>query len=315
MNKICSIPSYLYIMRKYKIALIAAVIMAAIIIDSCKTTFTTAPTGFKATITPGAIERGKVLVFSSCAGCHYDRTVNKLIGTRIDNVPGIVGKVYSANLTNSRTNGLPPQYSDAQLKYLLKTGINKDGRFIPYMLRPNLADEDVNAIIAYLRSNDPAVAADDKTIGLTHYNIIGKIYMGFTAKPLPYNPGIKLPVNDVAMGKYLVDNIGCFHCHSQSLQKLNYLDIEQSKGYLAGGIKFKDDKGNTVIASNITVDKNTGIGNFSKMQFLKAVKDGEAPNRKLHPPMPKFDKLSDREIDAIYSYLQSVPAKYHNVRS
>jgi mono/diheme cytochrome c family protein len=289
--------------------------MAAIIIDSCKTTFTTAPTDFKATITTQAIERGKVLVFSSCAGCHYDRTIHKLIGTPIHDVPGIVGKVYSANLTNSRTNGRPPQYSDAQLKYLLKTGINKDGRFIPYMLRPNLADEDVNAIIAYLRSNDPAVTAADTTIGLTHYNIIGKIYMGFTAKPLPYNPGIKLPTNDVAIGKYLVDNIGCFHCHSQSLQKLNYLDIEQTKGYMAGGAKFKDDKGNTVIASNITVDKNTGIGNFNKAQFLKAVKDGEAPNHKLHPPMPKFDKLSDKEVNAIYSYLQSIPAKYHNVHS
>jgi len=308
-----TLPAYPNSMRRYKLTLLIGMIVAAIIVDSCKTKFETAPANFKATITPEAIARGKVLVFSSCAGCHYDRSVNKLIGTPIHDVPGIVGKVYSANLTNSKTNGRPPQYSDAQLKYLLKTGINKDGRFIPYMLRPNLADEDVNAIIAYLRSNDAAVAAADTTIGLTHYNIIGKIYMGATAKPLPYNPGIKMPINDVAMGKYLVDNLGCFHCHSQSLQKLNYLAIEQSKGYLAGGIKFKDEKGNTVIASNITVDKNTGIGNFTKAQFLKAVKDGEAPNRKLHPPMPKFDRLSDKEIDAIYSYLQTVPAVYHNV--
>jgi len=229
-------------------------------------------------------------------------------------VPAIVGEVYSANLTQSKTHGLPPQYTDAQLKYLLKTGINKDGRFIPYMLRPNMADEDVNAIIAYLRSNDPAVAADDHINGLTHYNIIGKIYMSATAKPLPYNPGMKLPTDKVALGKYLVDNLGCFHCHSQSLQKLNYLDIEQSKGYMAGGIKFKDNKGNTVIASNITADKNTGIGSFTQTQFLRAVKDGEAPDRKLHPPMPKFDRLSDKEIDAIYSYLITLPAQSHNVK-
>ena len=308
------LPAYHSNMKKYKLTLLAGAIVAAIIIDSCKTTFTTAPTDFKATINAETIERGKVLVYSSCAGCHYNRGTNRFIGNQITDVPGIVGKVYSANLTNSQTNGVPPQYSDAQLKYLLKTGINKDGRFIPYMLRPNLADEDVNAIIAYLRSNDPAVTPVDTTVGLTHYNIIGKIYMSATAKPLPYNPGIKLPTNDVAMGKYLVDNIGCFHCHSQSLQKLNYLDIEQTKGYLAGGIKLKDDKGTIIVASNITMDKNTGIGEFTKAQFLKAVKDGEAPNRKLHPPMPKFDKLSDKEVDAIYSYLQTIPAEYHNVK-
>jgi len=300
-------------MRKYKLTLTICAILTAIIIYSCKTQFSTAPGNFKATYTREAVERGKVLMFSSCAGCHYDRSVKKLIGTPIHDVPAIAGKVYSANLTQSRTNGSPPQYSDAQLKYLLKTGINKDGHFIPYMLRPDMADEDINAIIAYLRSDDPAVAAADTTVGLTHYSFIGKIYMGINAAPLPYNPGIKMPANNVAIGKYLVDNIGCFHCHSASLQKLNYLDIEQSKGYLAGGIKFNAE-GKTVIASNITFDKNSGIGNFTKQQFLKAVKDGEAPNRKLHPPMPKFDKLSDKEIDAIYSYLQTIPPVYHNVR-
>lgn len=301
-------------MRNYKLFLGIGTIMAAIIIAGCKTYFATAPTNFKATESAEAFERGKVLMFSSCAGCHYNRNAHKFIGNRIEDVPGIAGKVFSANLTNSKTHGIPTHYSDAQLKYLLKTGIANDGRFIPYMLRPNMADEDINAIIVYLRSNDPAIAADDTTVGLTNYNVIGKLYMNISAKPLPYKPGIKLPTDEVAMGRYLIDNIGCFHCHSKSLQKLNYLDIEHTKGYLAGGIKFKDENGNTVVASNITVDKNTGIGNFTKMQFLKAVKDGEAPNRKLHPPMPKFNKLSDKEIDAIYSYLQTVPAAYHNVR-
>ncbi len=68
-----------------------------------------------------------------------------------------------------------------------------------------------------------------------------------------------------------------------------------------------------VAASNITPDKNAGIGNYTRQQFLKALKDGEAPDRKLHPPMPKFDRLSDGEIDAIYAYLQTVPPNDHKV--
>jgi mono/diheme cytochrome c family protein len=44
------------------------------------------------------------------------------------------------------------------------------------------------------------------------------------------------------------------------------------------------------------------------------MKDGVAPNRHLKPPMPKFTKLKGQEIDAIYAYLQTVPAKYNNIK-
>ena len=47
---------------------------------------------------------------------------------------------------------------------LLKTGIARDGSFKGYMLRPNMVDEDIDDIIDYLHSNDPAVAAADTTV-------------------------------------------------------------------------------------------------------------------------------------------------------
>jgi hypothetical protein len=302
-------------MKKYKWLAPISAVVAIIIIGSCKTRFDTTKTNYTASKSTEAFEKGKVLVYSICGGCHYNPSARKFIGTPIHEVPGIIGKVYAANLTNSRSHGIPPHYTDAELKYLLKTGIAKDGRFIPYMLRPNMADEDLNDIIVYLRSDDPAVAAADTTVGLTHFTPPGKIIMNIMAKPLPYKPGIKRPSeNDpVATGRYLVDNIGCFHCHSHSLTSLNYLDPEQSKGYMAGGLKFKSPQGNKIYASNLTPDKETGIGNFSKLQFRKAVKEGEAPDGKLHPPMPQFKMLKDRDVDAIYAYLQSIPAKNHKV--
>ncbi|MDB5030969.1 MAG: hypothetical protein JWP71_1690 [Mucilaginibacter sp.] len=310
-NKISPTNGYIsVIMKKYRFITIICLIIT---VYGCKTHFATGQENYKATISPLAFERGKALVFSSCAGCHYNRSVNKFIGNPIHDVPGIAGKVYSANLTNSKTYGIPPHYTDAELKYLLKTGIAKDGRFIPYMLRPNMADEDINAIIVYLRSNDPAVTAGDTTIGTTHYNIIGKLYMGMTAKPLPYKTGIILPADNIAMGRYLVDNIGCFHCHSKKLTSLNYIDPEQTKGYLAGGAKFKNEQGDDIYASNITPDKETGIGKYTKADFRKALKDGESPKRKLHPPMAKFKSLNDHEIDAIYSYLQTITPVYHKI--
>jgi mono/diheme cytochrome c family protein len=164
-------------MRKYKWILVWSVMALTVIAISCKTNFETTKMSYTAEKSTMAFDRGKVLVVNICGGCHYDRDVGKFIGTQIHDVPGIIGKVYSANLTNSKTHGIPPRYTDAQLKYLLKTGVNKDGHFLPYMIRPNMADEDINAIIVYLRSGDGPVAAADTTIGLTHLNALGKAVM------------------------------------------------------------------------------------------------------------------------------------------
>lgn len=297
-------------MKNYK-GIIAIYLVLAAIIISCKTQFETTKASYTATPSPKALAHGKALAFTICAGCHYDRQVNKFIGTPIHDVPGIVGKVYSANLTHSKTHGIAPRYTDAELKYLFRTGIAKDGRYLNYMLRPNMSDEDINDIIVFLRSDDPSVAAADTTIGLTHYNIIGKTYNSFTAKPLAFKDGIHRPESQVALGGYLIDIVGCFHCHSKSFTSLNFQFPEKSKGYLAGGIKFKDEKGHVVYASNITPDKNAGIGELTEEQFRKAVKDGQAPDGKLKPPMPKFQQLTDKEVDAIYAYLQTVPANPH----
>jgi hypothetical protein len=302
-------------MRKYTLPAIISVLAVAIIIGSCKTHFETTKANYKTIKSSEAFERGRILVYSICGGCHYDQSAQKFIGTPIHEVPGFIGKVYAANLTNSQSHGIPPHYTDAELKYLLKTGISKDGRFVPYMLRPNMADKDINDIITYLRSDDPAISATDTTIGITHFTPIGKMIMNAMAKPLPYKPGIQRPseTDSIALGRYLVDNIGCFHCHSHSLTTLNYLYPEQSKGYMEGGLKFENHQGNKIYASNLTPDKQTGIGSFTKLQFRNAVKNGESPNGKLHPPMPEFNRLPDKDVNAIYAYLRSIPAKYHKV--
>ncbi|AMR31583.1 hypothetical protein A0256_09180 [Mucilaginibacter sp. PAMC 26640] len=302
-------------MKKISITFTISAMMAIIVIG-CKTKFATTTSSYKAVTTASTVARGKVLAFGVCAGCHYDRKINKFIGTHIEDVPGIAGKIYSSNLTHSKTNGIMPLYSDAEVKYLIKTGVARDGRFLSYMIRPNMADSDIDAMIAYFRSGDAAVAAADTTVGPTKLTFIGKAFMNLKAKPVPYQASVPLPPasDKVKTGYYLVDNLGCFHCHSNKLTNLNYLYPDQSKGYLAGGIKMKGENGTEVPASNITPDKNTGIGDYTQEQFYNALQNGDAPHRKLKAPMPKFDMLNRQEIDAIYAYLQTVPAKDHAVK-
>jgi len=300
------------IVNKYSSHLLNAIFSAALFMVGCKTHFETQSTGFTAN-KEANVERGKMLVMSSCAGCHYDPSTKALTGMQYMETPKIAGKMFSANLTHSKISPFG-KYNDAEFAYLLRTGIARDGHFIPYMLRPNMSDEDISAILAFLRSDDPVVQANDHVAGKTHLNLIGKMGKPFLGKPLPYQAHIASPdKNDaVAYGRYLVDNIGCYHCHSAG-RKLDEMHPGKTKGYMAGGRKFKMPN-QTVKGANITMDKATGIGNFSKEDFRNAVlhakdKDGS----KLAPPMEAFP-MTDKEADAIFAYIQTLPAKKHDVK-
>jgi mono/diheme cytochrome c family protein len=293
------------------------VVMLSFVIAGCSFYFNTTKDKFTAKSNNNSFERGKNLAFNICAGCHYDSKVGKFIGRDLNDLPKIAGHLYSANLTQSSINGIPPQYSDAQLFYLLKTGISASGKFMPYMMRSMMADEDINDIIVFLRSNDPAVATADTTVGKTHINFIGKAGIRFASKPQPYNKGVQRPDenNTVEYGRYLVAVIGCYHCHSSKVLGLNYSDPEKTKGYLQGGIKLKDPQGKRLYGPNLTPDKETGIGSFSEDDFKNAVREGTTPSgRKLSPPMGKFKILTDKQVHALYTYLQSLKPVHHEVK-
>lgn len=298
--------------RNYSNKAIIAGITGLAIAAGCKTHFQTTAHNFS--IDKNAnIERGRMMVMSSCAGCHYDPATQSLTGTQYMETPKIAGTMFAANLTQSKTHSPLPQYTDAEFAYLIRTGIARDGHFIPYMLRPNMSDEDISAMLAFLRSGDAVVRANDYVPGKTKLNPIGKIGKPFLGKPLPYREHIASPdVHDeTAYGKYLVDNVGCYHCHSAG-KKLNELQPEKTKGYMAGGRKFKMPSG-TVKGDNITMDKETGIGNFTQENFRKAVLECiDEYGRKLSPPMQAFP-ISNKEADAIFAYIKTLPAKKHRI--
>ena len=292
-------------------------LLSLVIIYSCVAHYKTTTDSFIAVKDAESIERGKNLVFNICAGCHLNHEVKTFIGNRLHDIPRFLGKVYSANLTHSEKFGVIPHYSDAELMYFFKTGISKDGRYIVYMLKPMLADEDINDIIIYLRSNDVPLAAADTSVGKTHLNVFGKIAVKLTGNPKPYIKGVSLPDenNPVSYGHYLVGAIGCYHCHTKRTLKLDYVNPERSKGFMEGGKRFKDPQGNRVYSYNLTPDKETGIGNFTKEDFRKAVREGIAPDSsKLRPPMGQFRSLTDKQVDAIYAYLQTLEPKHHLIK-
>lgn len=300
-------------MLKYLITLSIAAVFVGV---SCKTHYPLTGKAFTIIQTPTSFDRGKNIAYNVCGGCHYNEATGKFIGMPITDMPRIAGKLYSANLTMSKLYGVMSQYSDAELAYLLRTGIARDGRFIPYMLRPTMAEDDINDLIIFFHSRVDAVSPGDTSVGKTHLNMFGRIGMHAIAKPQPVIEGIKRPAKDDAIGdgKYLVNIVGCFHCHSKKMTRLDYVSPEKTPGYLEGGMKLKSAHGK-IRASNLTPDKETGIGNYTEEEFKAAIVIGKARNgRMLREPMPKFTYLTDKQTSDIYAYLKSIPAKKHPVK-
>ncbi len=102
----------------------------------------------------------------------------------------------------------------------------------------------------------------------------------------------------VERGEYLARAADCMVCHT----------TRGGKEY-AGGLGFKLPFG-TLYSTNITPDKETGIGNYSDQDFLAAVHRGtRRDGARLYPAMPftSYTYMTDADALAIKAYLFSLP--------
>ena len=109
----------------------------------------------------------------------------------------------------------------------------------------------------------------------------------------------------VERGRYLVETIaGCGNCHTPRGPGGAFA----ADKHLAGGFVF-DEKPFRAVASNITPDKETGIGGWTDAQIAKAIREGIRPDGSLiGPPMPfeLYRRLSDTDLAAIVAYLRTL---------
>ena len=103
----------------------------------------------------------------------------------------------------------------------------------------------------------------------------------------------------VKRGEYLARAADCMVCHTA-----------QDGAEYAGGLAFPTPFG-TLYSTNITPDKETGIGNYTDQDFLNAVQRGVRPDgARLYPAMPftSYTYMTDADALAIKAYLFSLPA-------
>lgn len=97
----------------------------------------------------------------------------------------------------------------------------------------------------------------------------------------------------IKQGEYLSRLGDCMACHTVA-----------GKADYAGGLAIESSLG-TIYSTNITPDKQHGIGNYSEQQFSDAVRKGvRADGARLYPamPYPDYAKISDADMHALYLY-------------
>jgi mono/diheme cytochrome c family protein len=115
------------------------------------------------------------------------------------------------------------------------------------------------------------------------------------------------PAQLVARGAVLMNGIvACGNCHQARGPQGQPL---ADKG-LSGGQVF-DEPPFKAVASNITPDRDTGIGRWTDAQLARAIREGVRPDGSvIGPPMPAefYRHLSDADLKALIAWLRAQPA-------
>lgn len=236
--------------------------------------------------------------YTQICGCHNPEGKPKFSGQDFlapqpggGGIPPI-GTLYARNLT---PGGELKDWSDGEIVRAIREGVHKSGRsliIMPSTIFHNLSDEEVQAIVAYLRSQ-PAVTPDAPPNGL---NALGAVFVGTVfGGALSVQPHITQPIVapppgvTVERGQYLVSISGCNDCHGKNL---------------AGGIAG----GGPPPGPNLTAF----VPKWSEADFVKTIRTGVDPTgHELNPQEMPWKELTqfltDDDLKAIYLYVHGLP--------
>ena len=242
-----------------------------------------------------SLEQGKHRVESLCAGCHGP----DLSGIEKWFDAGPLGTIDSANLT-SGDGGIGSFYTTEDFVAAIRHGVDEEGKpiFMPAVTSTSqLSDEDLAAIIAYLKTVPPV---DHKTNG-KNFTPLAKIL--FVVGVLPSLP-VEVVSHDLHVtapeagptaeyGEYMVNTNDCRVCHGPDLNGGPFPDPTVTK-----------------ISPNLTPGGEVAF--WSEEDFIKAIRTGITPSgHQLDPefmPWKDYGKFYDDELKAIYAYLKTVPS-------
>ena len=241
-------------------------------------------------VSPQRLARGKGLVDGFCSGCH-SRTGLLTGGVDIGkDFPLPVGAFVSSNLTPA---GALSHWSDGEIFRAIRNGVDAEGRWLVVMSYTNagkLSDEDIEALIAYIRSvpaaGVPTPSPPDRI------NLLGLAMLGAgmlpSGKPVITDSSAAPPkAPTAAYGEYILSYQDCRECHGANLV-----------GGLSGQM--------APIGPGLTIVKD-----WQRSEFIAAMRTGIDPSRHhingAVMPWRTIGRMDDDELAAIYAYLMQLP--------
>ena len=244
-----------------------------------------------------AIERGKYLVDHVMGCSHSDCHQSDMGGgATINQFP--LGLVYAPNLTGGN-GSVVTNYTSEDWVRTVRHGLKPDGTrafIMPSEDYWSFPDSDIAAVVAYIKSL-PAVDRESKEHSLGPIGLlIAATEPVYAWDKIDHNAerpkAERGPTEE--WGKVMVG--ACTGCHGPTL----------SGGLVPGADPSWPE------ARNITPDEATGIGSWEYEDFQKALTTGVRPDgTTLHDSMPfkAYAGMHEEDIEALWKYLQTVPAK------
>ena len=266
------------------------------------------------------VDRGNYLVNSifHCTMCHSQLNFKKFSMPVIPGTEGgggiaiheidstFPGKIFIPNITSHALK----DWTDKEIARAMTKGINRDGDtmlpMMPYHEYSQMAKEDVDAVIAYLRT----MKSIETNYPKRQVFIPASFFGGDSLPDNDYTSNIKPDTADkIKYGAYLVKLAGCKSCHTPDPDKP-----------FSGGAEDKF-PGFTVRSSNITPDSATGIGSWTEEMFIAKFRNNsnsenvnrEAGKYNTIMPWSLFGSISENDLKSIYAYLRSLPPVHNTV--
>jgi mono/diheme cytochrome c family protein len=257
-------------------------------------------------------------VAGGCA-CHSEPKKAPHLGARPFPIP--FGTVYSTNITQDKETGLG-NWTDQQIFDAMVRGVRRDGSRIlpvmPYDKYSGMAQEDLKALIAFLRTLKPAKkATPELKTWLPFARAIGTpifltIFGRFSNAPA------QAPKSGVERGRYLADHVAlCGDCHTPR----NFLGVPNHSLYMAGASQEIGPLGEAV--PNITPDKETGLGDWKREEIAELLISGIKPDldnvqglmdEVIQGTPHGYKDMTKQDALAIADYLKSIPAIKNKVK-
>lgn len=261
------------------------------------------------------IAHGKHIVFSAghCADCHSLYNADSLfkLGQDVPLSGGYdfklpFGHIYSRNITPDEKTGIG-RYTDAEMARALRFGVRPDGTAMyPFMPFHNMSDEDLTAVISYLRAQKPV----SNEVPEHTMNTMGKVIKAFFITPVGPTgepPKSVAPDSTIEYGKYLANSVAnCAGCHTKRTPTGGFEGVP-----FAGGNPMEEG-GESFTPPNLTTDSSSRIFKWTEANFMTRFRLGKV-HKNSHMPWNSYARMSDMEIKAIFKYLKSLPPAKTNV--